>query len=306
MPSSTLMYRTLAHIGTPPDSEPVCWKRVAGIVAGAVALSAFTALVLEHTLLATFTIWAAGLTILSIFLYMTVRAAPAERAGLIAALLLTLQVFLFFIFYQQQYTSITLFALRNVDPRFTFFGHTLFTWSAAQFQALSAIWIIMLGPFLVLLYNRLGNRGNDAPVAVKFTLGFAAVAASFFLLAVSGQFAVDGRVSSWFVVWSYALYALGDLLISGLGLAMISRYVPIRVSGFMMGAWRSPVPGQCGGQPRPVATRRHGGEPIVAAVYAPVQRAWLGSYRRNAAGAGVVAVAEEAVARSSKPYGSAR
>ncbi|MBK4993289.1 MFS transporter [Pseudomonas sp. S37] len=232
-----LMYRTLAHIGSPADSQPVCWKRVAGIVVGALALCLFTALVLEHTLLATFTIWAAGLSILSIFVYMTIRAAPAERAGLLAALILTLQVFLFFIFYQQQYTSITLFALRNVDPRFTFFGHTLFTWSAAQFQALSAIWIIVLGPFLVLLYNRLASRGHDAPVAVKFTLGFAAVAASFFLLAVSGQFAVDGRVSSWFVVWSYALYALGDLLISGLGLAMISRYVPIRMSGFMMGAY---------------------------------------------------------------------
>ncbi|MFJ4346551.1 peptide MFS transporter [Pseudomonas sp. NPDC089401] len=232
-----LRYRTLARIGTPADERPVCWKRVGGIAAGAVVLSLFTAQVLEHSLLATFTLWAAGLGILSIFLYLTVKAAPAERAGLIAALLLTAQVFLFFIFYQQQYTSITLFALRNVDPRFTFLGHTLFTWSAAQFQALSGIWIIVLGPLLVLLYDRLAKRGHDAPVAVKFTLGFAAVAASFFLLAVSGQFAVAGRVSSWFVVWSYALYALGDLLISGLGLAMISRYVPVRMSGFMMGAY---------------------------------------------------------------------
>ncbi|NIF27607.1 MFS transporter [Pantoea sp. Tr-811] len=232
-----LMHRTLGHIGTPADQEPVHWRRVAGIAAGAVVLSLFTALVLEHTLLATFTIWAAGASILSIFVYMTLTAAPAERAGLLAALVLTVQVFLFFIFYQQQYTSITLFALRNVDPRFTVFGHTLFTWSAAQFQALSGIWIIVLGPFLVLFYNGLAGRGHDAPVAVKFTLGFAAVAASFFLLVVSGQFAVDGRVSSWFVVWSYALYALGDLLISGLGLAMISRYVPVRMSGFMMGAY---------------------------------------------------------------------
>jgi POT family proton-dependent oligopeptide transporter len=33
------------------------------------------------------------------------------------------------------------------------------------------------------------------------------------------------------------LYSLGELLVSGLGLAMIARYVPARMSGFMMGAY---------------------------------------------------------------------
>lgn len=232
-----LMYGTVRHIGSPPDAEPVCWKSVGAIIGGAVALGVFTVLVLTSTVLATVTLWTAGIVILSIFLYMIMKSAAAERAGLIAALVLTLQVFLFFIFYQQQYTSITLFALRNVDPHMTVLGHTLFTWSVAQFQALSAIWIIVLGPLLVMGYNALGKRGRDIPVAVKFSLGFTAVAASFFLFTASGQFAVEGRVSSWFVVWGYALYALGDLLISGLGLAMIARYVPARMSGFMMGTY---------------------------------------------------------------------
>ena len=44
-------------------------------------------------------------------------------------------------------------------------------------------------------------------------------------------------VSSWFMVWGYGLYSLGELLVSGLGLAMIARYVPARMSGFMMGAY---------------------------------------------------------------------
>jgi POT family proton-dependent oligopeptide transporter len=33
------------------------------------------------------------------------------------------------------------------------------------------------------------------------------------------------------------LNALGELLVSGLGLAMIARYVPAHMSGFMMGAF---------------------------------------------------------------------
>ena len=39
------------------------------------------------------------------------------------------------------------------------------------------------------------------------------------------------------MVGGYGLYSLGELLVSGLGLAMIARYVPARMSGFMMGAY---------------------------------------------------------------------
>jgi POT family proton-dependent oligopeptide transporter len=38
-------------------------------------------------------------------------------------------------------------------------------------------------------------------------------------------------------VWGYGFYSLGELLVSGLGLAMIARYVPARMGGFMMGAY---------------------------------------------------------------------
>ena len=39
------------------------------------------------------------------------------------------------------------------------------------------------------------------------------------------------------MVWGYGLYSLGELLVGGLGLAMIARYVPARMGGFMMGAY---------------------------------------------------------------------
>jgi POT family proton-dependent oligopeptide transporter len=168
---------------------------------------------------------------------MLLKCERSERAGLVAALILTAQVILFFVFYVQMSTSLTLFALRNVDPRFSLFGATLFTWSAAQFQALNPIWIMLLSPLLALLYTRLAKRGKDVPVAAKYAVGFAVVAAGFFVYAASGRYAVEGRVSSWFMVGGYGLYSLGELLVSGLGLAMIARYVPARMSGFMMGAY---------------------------------------------------------------------
>jgi POT family proton-dependent oligopeptide transporter len=141
------------------------------------------------------------------------------------------------VFYQQMSTSLTLFALRNVDPSFSLFGMTFFTWSAAQFQALNPLWIMVLSPFLAIAYNRLTRRGRDIPVAAKYAVGFLVVALGFFVFALRGRHAVDGRVSSWFMVGGYSMYSLGELLVSDLGLAMIARYVPVRMRGFLMGAY---------------------------------------------------------------------
>lgn len=232
-----LMYRTVAHVGSAPDAQPLKLARAAAVALGGIALGLATVFVLQHKAIAVACVYAAGVAILAIFAWMLARCERAERAGLIAALVLTLQSILFFIFYQQMSTSLTLFALRNVDPLFSIAGVPLFSWSAAQFQALNPIWIMILSPLLATLYTRLASNGRDVPVAGKFAAGFAVVAAGFFVFAVSGRYAVEGRVSSWFMVWGYGLYSLGELLVSGLGLAMIARYVPARMSGFMMGAY---------------------------------------------------------------------
>lgn len=232
-----LMQRTLAHIGSAPDAMPVQWRRLAWVLLGGIALGAATMFVLQHKQLAVACVYTAGVVILAIFAFMLYKCERNERAGLIAALILTLQVILFFVFYQQTSTSLTLFAMRNVDPAFRLFGSEMFSWSAAQFQALNPIWIMVMSPILATIYSRLAQRGGDVPVAAKYALGFVAVAAGFFVYAASGHYAVNGRVSSWFMVAGYGLCSLGELLVSGLGLAMIARYVPARMSGFMMGAY---------------------------------------------------------------------
>jgi proton-dependent oligopeptide transporter, POT family len=232
-----LRFRSLAHVGSAPDDKPIAWRRVFVVAAGGVALALASTYVLAHKALAVACVEAAAALVLAVFGYLIVKCERAERAGLVAALILVLQSILFFIFYQQMSTSLTLFALRNVDPDFSLAGAKLFTWSAAQFQALNPIWIMVLSPLLALGYTRLGRQGRDLSIAAKFAVGFVAVAAGFFIYALSGRYAVNGRVSSWFMVWGYGLFSLGELLVSGLGTAMIARYTPVRMSGFMMGAY---------------------------------------------------------------------
>ncbi|WP_267222645.1 peptide MFS transporter [Dyella silvae] len=233
----SLMQRTLAHIGSPADDHPVQFKRALALFFASLVLVFVAAFILQSLLAAKICVYLAGIVILGIFAHLIRGAEKSERAGLIAALVLTVQTIFFFIFYAQMATSLNLFAQKNVNLSFDVFGFHLFNWIPEQYQNLNAIWIVILSPVLVFIYNTLGRAGKDPSVAAKFALGFAAVALGFFMYGFGALSAVDGQVSSWTMVWGYGLYSLGELLVSGLGLAMIARYVPARMGGFMMGAY---------------------------------------------------------------------
>jgi proton-dependent oligopeptide transporter, POT family len=232
-----LMRASLNHIGSEPDEHPMHLGKLAAVLAVSVGCVFGSAFILENQEAARMFVYMAGVVVLGIFIHLIRNSEPSERAGLIAALVLILQTVFFFIFYQQMSTSLALFALRNVDWDFQLFGVHLWTWSPAQFQALNPIWIMVLSPILAWLYSWAGRNDKDFSIAGKFALGFAAVALGFFMYGFADLFAVNGKTSSWVMIAGYGLYSFGELLVSGLGLAMIARYVPARMGGFMMGAY---------------------------------------------------------------------
>jgi len=233
-----LMRSTLTGIGSEPDGRPLQWNKLGAVLAAGLAAVFVSAYILQHQGVARVFVYVAGVVVIGIFAHLIRIGERSERAGLIAALVLTVQTVFYFIFYQQMSTSLNLFALRNVDPAFNVFGVHLWDWSPAQFQAFNPIWIFILSPILAWAYTRAGKAGKDLSIAAKFALGFVIVAAGFFIYGASGHLAdSQGKVSSWLMVWGYGAISLGELLVSGLGLAMVARYVPERMGGFMMGAY---------------------------------------------------------------------
>jgi proton-dependent oligopeptide transporter, POT family len=224
--------RLVAHIGSAPDFEPLRLGRLAAVLGGTLILAVLIALIVQNLAIARAIVWLSGLVLLGLFAVLIARGGRSERSGLIAMLLLTAQSMLFFVFYQQMSTSLTLYALHNV--RLDFLGYHV---PPEQFQVLNPFWIALLSPLLALLYGSLGRRERDPSVAGKYAWGFALLALGFFVYAVSGGHAVGGRVSAWWMVWGYLLQSAGELLISGLALAMVSRYVGPARRGLMMGAW---------------------------------------------------------------------
>nr|WP_238551261.1 oligopeptide:H+ symporter [Legionella oakridgensis] len=135
--------------------------------------------------------------------------------------------------YQQMPTSLNLFAVNNVHAYL--FGMPI---DPQSFQALNPIWIIGLSPVLAMFYEMLHRRGISFPIPYKFALGMTCCGLSFSILYLA-RFSHDdaGIVSYWWLVGSYFLQSLGELLVSALGVAMVAELVPRQIAGFVMGMW---------------------------------------------------------------------
>ncbi len=228
-----MMRRHLQHVGSAPDFQPLNVGRLVVVLIGIVVGIALVSFIIQNRTVARATVFLGFLTMLAIFGVMGRKGSERERTGLISVLILTGLGMLFFIFYQQMSTSLTLFSLRNVN--LNLLGYEV---PAGQVQALNPIWIFILSPGLAWLYTRLGKgEGGDFHISTKFAMGFAVLALGFFIYGFSGHFAEAGKVSFWFMITGYAFQSLGELLISGLGLAMVARYVGPSLRGFIMGVW---------------------------------------------------------------------
>ncbi len=232
-----LLHRALAPVAVGADAAAPTPRRVLVPLCLLGASGLLAVLALRHVALAMACVLLVAAGVVTAFTVLMRRGDRQERKALATAGVLILQVGLFFVFYQQMSTSLTLFALRNVDPYLQLPGLPVLHLLPAQFQALNPIWIMLLSPLLAWSYTRLARGRGDLSIGLKFALGFVVVAASFAVFAAGGLASRDGRVPAGFMVGGYGLISLGELLLSGLGLAVVARFVPARFSGFMMGAY---------------------------------------------------------------------
>ncbi|MGH9536153.1 MAG: peptide MFS transporter [Terriglobales bacterium] len=231
--SYAIWRRYLAPYGTAPDFERLRWGRLALVLlAGAGGVAALAEIVRHR---------AAALAVVGVFLILMVaifaRLLATEdgraRRRVWACIAFTLMSTVWAVYNQQIYTSLTLFALRNVQHQLL--GLRI---SAAQFQDLNQFWLVLLALPLAWLYQRMGRRPRgDFSMAAKYAAGLYLLAIAFFLYAAGGLVARGGMVSPWWLVAGYGAQSLGELLISALGFSMVAQLVPERARGITMGAW---------------------------------------------------------------------
>ncbi|WP_292992672.1 dipeptide/tripeptide permease DtpA [Pantoea sp.] len=222
--------RMVRDYGSKPDFAPLQVGKLLMTLVGVVVLIALADWMLHHQVIARLVLAVIALGIVLVFAKEAFALQGAARRKMIVAFLLMVEAILFFVLYMQMPTSLNFFAIRNVE-------HTLFgiTFAPEQFQALNPFWIMLASPLLAALYNKLGDK---LPMPHKFAFGMVLCSAAFLVLPMGAKFASDaGIVSVNWLILSYALQSIGELMISGLGLAMVAQLVPQRLMGFIMGSW---------------------------------------------------------------------
>jgi len=228
-----MCYSWVTHIGSPVGLQPVNWLALIFVILGSAVVAYLCSWILKHLTVAHWLLLIIGIAIVLVFLLEISRIKGTDRANMMVALILMCEAITFFVLYQQMPTSLNFFSINNVEH--SILGMAV---NPLSFQALNPFWIVVASPVLVLIYNYYGHRGRDLSMPSKFTVGMFLCAFSFLSLYISQFFAnAQGVVSSGWIILSYFFQSVGELLVSGLGLAMVARLVPQRLMGFTMGAW---------------------------------------------------------------------
>jgi POT family proton-dependent oligopeptide transporter len=105
-------------------------------------------------------------------------------------------------------------------------------------NAINPFFVIVLTFPLIWFWGWLDKKGKEPSTPTKMAIGMILVAVAYLIMyqgAVSGGNA--GRVSPWWLIGGYGVITLGELMLSPMGLSLVSKVAPIRMRGLMMGGW---------------------------------------------------------------------
>ncbi|HTA81662.1 MAG TPA: peptide MFS transporter [Bacteroidia bacterium] len=118
-------------------------------------------------------------------------------------------------------------------------GETLGAGSTELFQSANPFYIVILTPLILGLFGFMKRK--NMPLSTPLKVGIGMVIAGLSSLAM--VFAVKScniyldKTSMIWIMSTYGIFSVGELLISPIGLSMVSKLSPPRLTALMMGAW---------------------------------------------------------------------
>ncbi len=154
------------------------------------------------------------------------------RDRMIALVIFMLINVTFWACFEQAGTSLTLFALRNVE-------RSIFGWEmpASMTQFFNPFFIIVFGSIFSVMWVKLSQMGKNPSLPMKFALGILQLGLGFLVTTLAANFAVDYKVPLMTLVFLYLLHTTGELFLSPIGLSMVTKLAPKHISGTAMGGW---------------------------------------------------------------------
>jgi POT family proton-dependent oligopeptide transporter len=142
-------------------------------------------------------------------------------------------VIIFWTGFEQAGGTMTLFADEQTDR--VVFG---FLMPASMFQAINPLLIVLLAPLFSVLWTRLDQSHFALNDVVKQSMGMMVLGLGFVVMSEAQALADTGiKVGALWLIAVYAIHTLGELMLSPVGLSMVSRIAPAPLASLMMGVW---------------------------------------------------------------------
>ncbi len=118
-------------------------------------------------------------------------------------------------------------------------GSKIAVWSTNLSQSINPAWVIFLTPLVVALFTALRRRGKEPSTPTKITLGLfiSALSVLFMVAAVAMSNNGMSKASVIWLVMGYGVITIGELFLSPMGLSLVSKLSPTRITSLMMGGW---------------------------------------------------------------------
>jgi POT family proton-dependent oligopeptide transporter len=118
-------------------------------------------------------------------------------------------------------------------------GQDLKLYSTELYQSINPFWVVVLTPLVVGVFGFLRRRKKEPSTPTKIAIGLVITALSA-LVMVGAVFATNdlsGKASSWWLIFSYGVITVGELCLSPMGLSLVSKLSPPRITALMMGGF---------------------------------------------------------------------
>lgn len=111
--------------------------------------------------------------------------------------------------------------------------------STEIFQSVNPFFIVLLTPIVLAIFAALKRRGKEPSTPAKMGWGLLITGLSSFVMAAAVIYTdiYTDKASALWLIGTYAVITVGELMISPIGLSLVSKVSPKNITSFMMGGW---------------------------------------------------------------------
>ncbi len=176
-----------------------------------------------------------GISAISYFIYILLfqNLDREEKKKIIAIFIFFLTSAMFYAGYEQQGSSLNLFAERYTDM---FVGN--FEMPASWMQTVPPVTVVIFSVVFAWLWVWLSKRNMNPSTPVKLSLGLIFMGLGYAVMIGASLIVISGEkpLPTWLVM-TYLLHTFGEICLYPVGLSAVTKLSPRRLVGQMMGIW---------------------------------------------------------------------